>query len=103
MLFEIPIGRKVLLYTRPISMRWGDKKLSKLCKEELDKDPDEQKEVFVFTNKKKDQIAVFYVDNNGPTMFLKLLNDTTFIFPVPETVEQIALEISGKLLLKLLR
>lgn len=103
MFFEIPIDRKVLLYTRPINMRWGDKKLSKLCKEELDKDPDEQKEVFVFTNSKKDQIAIFYVDNIGPTLFSKLLNDKTFIFPVPENDDQISIEISGKLLLKLLR
>lgn len=92
MFFEIPIGRQAILYTRPISMRWGDKKLSKICKEELDKDPEEQKEVFVFTNLKKDQIAVFYVDNTGPTLILKLLTDTTFIFPVPETADQIALE-----------
>lgn len=103
MFFEIPIGRKVLLYTRPISMRWGERKLSKICREELGKDPDEQKEVFVFTNSKKDQIAILYVDNIGPTLFSKLLIDKTFIFPVSETAGQVSIEISGKLLIKLLR
>ena len=38
-MFQIPDVQNVYLYQKPISMRWGEKKLTAPCKEEMGIDP----------------------------------------------------------------
>jgi hypothetical protein len=38
-MFQIPNAGSVYLYQKPINMRWGEKKLTQLCRDEMGIDP----------------------------------------------------------------
>lgn len=81
-MFELPAGvRHVHLYADPINMRWGDNKLAALCREDIGIDPDGGA-VFLFHNRKKDQLRLFFLDEDGAQSLTKLLPDHTFVLPV---------------------
>ncbi len=81
-MFYLPPGvRHVHLYADPINMRWGEAKLSKLCREQMGIEPDHG-DVFLFCNRKKDQIRLFFLDDDGSQMLTKFLPDNAFLLPV---------------------
>ena len=81
-LFELPPGVRIVhLYADPINMRWGDMKLVALCREDMGIDPDHGA-VFLFHNRKKDQIRLFFLDEDGAQMLTKFLPDNAFLLPV---------------------
>jgi hypothetical protein len=63
-MFQIPDVQNVYLYQKPISMRWGEKKLTALCKEEMGIDPDNGG-VFLFYNSKRNELKLFFHDTDG--------------------------------------
>ena len=64
-MFNLPTFRKAYLCQKPISMRWGEKKLTALCKESLGVEP-AVGVAFVFFNRKKDSLKLFFRDHRGP-------------------------------------
>jgi hypothetical protein len=63
-MFQIPDVENVYLYQKPISMRWGEKKLTALCKEEMGIDPGNGG-VFLFYNSKRNELKLFFHDRDG--------------------------------------
>jgi len=55
-MFNLPIG-KYYLYSKPINMQWGEVKLCKICREEMNLNP-EDGSVFLFYNKRKDKLRI---------------------------------------------
>lgn len=81
-MFSLPPGvSHVHLYAEPINMGWGEKKLGQLCSEEIGIDPADG-EVFLFYNRAKDQIRLFFLDADGCQMLTKLLPKNAFLLPV---------------------
>ena len=62
-LIPIPLGR-IQLYQKPISMRFGERKLTQLCCQELGREP-KTNEIFLFYNTKRDTLKLFWRDGNG--------------------------------------
>jgi transposase len=80
--FYLPPGAQhVHMFADPISMGWSEKKLGQLCREEMGIDP-EDGDVFLFHNRKKDQIRLFFLDAEGCQMLTKYLPENAFLLPV---------------------
>jgi hypothetical protein len=75
------------MYGKPIPMNWGEKKLTQLCKDDIGIDP-QSGAVFLFFNSKKDQMKLFFLDNDGSQEFQKLLPQGRFLLPVPKEREK---------------
>ncbi len=83
-MLHLPPGvTHVHLYAAPISMRWGERKLTQICTEEIGIDPSTGG-VFLFHNRAKDQIRLFFLDASGCQMLTKYLPDNAFLLPVAE-------------------
>jgi hypothetical protein len=80
-MFSIPDVKYVYLYPHPINMKWGEKKLSEICKCEMGIDPGEEG-VFLFFNAKKDQLKLFFMVEDGSQEIQKLLPNSNFLLPV---------------------
>jgi hypothetical protein len=75
--------KRVVVYLRPLSMRWGATKLRALCRNEIGIEPDSST-VFLFVNKKHDRLLLFSTDHNGDQTLTKKLERGAFIVPAPE-------------------
>ena len=96
-MFYLPPGvRHVHLFADPINMRWGETKLGQLCRDEMGIDPDDG-DVFLFYNRKKDQIRLFFLDDRGCQMLTKYLPESAFLLPVVPDGER-SMEIPTSLL-----
>lgn len=73
-------GRKVKLYTKPISSKWGPTRIKKLCADEFGKEP-RLYEYFLFFNKKKDTMMLYFKDDDGDQMMSKMLLKGGFLLP----------------------
>ncbi|MCB9228028.1 MAG: IS66 family insertion sequence element accessory protein TnpB [Deltaproteobacteria bacterium] len=82
-----PNVRHAYMYPKPVPMNWGEKKLIQLCKEEMGIDP-ALGGLFIFFNKKKDQMKLFFLDDTGSQEFQKLLPKGGFILPVAKDGEK---------------
>ena len=80
-LLPIPNVRHIHLYTKPVSMRLGELKLIELCRKDMEIDP-HNGDVFLFFNKAKDKLKLFYLDENGSQEMMKVLPKGGFILPV---------------------
>ena len=78
----IPRVSHIYMYPKPISMKLGENKLSKLCIDEMGLDPTKGF-VFLFFNKSQDKIKLFYLDDTGSQEIMKVLPQGGFLFPVP--------------------
>jgi hypothetical protein len=76
-------AKRVVVYLRPISMRWGATKLRALCRNELGMEPDSST-AFLFVNKKHDCLLLYSTDHNGDQTLTNKLESGTFIVPAPE-------------------
>ena len=83
-MFQIPDVENVYLYQKPISMRWGEKKLTALCKEEMGIDPGNGG-VFLFYNSKRNELKLFFHDRDGWEEFSKRMPRGGFMLPAPRT------------------
>jgi hypothetical protein len=86
-MFELPNVKYVHLYPLPINIRWGEAKLIELCKTKMGLDP-RQGGVYLFFNRKKDQMKLFFPDETGSQELLKLLPKGGFMVPVPKEGEK---------------
>lgn len=80
---SIPNVKKVYMYPKPVPMNWGDKKFCQLASEEMGIEPTVGK-VFLFYNRKKDQLKIFFRDTDGAQILHKWLPNNTFLLPAPE-------------------
>jgi hypothetical protein len=72
--------KKVLIYPKPISMRWGATKLRSFCAETLGVEP-QPDTAFLFTNKKQDTLLLFLVCEDGDQTVTKKLDRGAFLVP----------------------
>ena len=86
-MFSIPDAKYVYLYPHPINMKWGEKKLSEICRNEMGIDP-KNEGVFLFFNSKKDQLKLFFMDEYGSQEIQKLLPNSNFLLPVANEGEK---------------
>ena len=84
-LISIPFGR-IQLYQKPISMRFGERKLTQLCCQELGREH-KVNELFLFYNTKRDTLKLFWRDGNGSKEITKALPRGGFILPAPKDGE----------------
>lgn len=71
---------RVLIYTKPTSMRWGATKLRSLCAAALGAEP-RPDTAFLFTNKKQDTLLLFLVCEDGDQTLTKKLDRGAFLVP----------------------
>jgi hypothetical protein len=81
-MFQLPRFRNAYLFQRPINMRWGENKLTALCKEEIGVEP-KVGDAFLFYNRKQDSLKLFFRDHQGPNDVQKLLTRGGFMLPAP--------------------
>jgi hypothetical protein len=74
--------KRVVVYLRPISTRWGTTKLRSLCREELRMEPDAST-AFLFVNKSHDCLLLYSIDADGDRTVTKRLEKGAFIVPAP--------------------
>ncbi len=79
-LFIPPQINKVLVYPKPVNMRWGATKLRSFCTDMLGSEP-KTDTAFLFTNKKQDTLLLYLVDEDGDRTLMKKLDRGTFLMP----------------------
>src|ERR1700733_13410318 len=57
---------------KPISMRFGERKLTLLCRKELGREP-KINEIFLFYNTKRDILKLFWLDGTGSQEIIKVV------------------------------
>jgi IS66 Orf2 like protein len=81
-LIPIPFG-PIQLYQKPISMRFGERRLTQLCCQKLGREP-KTNELFLFYNTKRDTLKLFWHDGSGSQEIVKTLPKGGFMLPAPE-------------------
>lgn len=75
-----PQIQKVLVYPKPINMRWGATKLRSFCADMLGVEP-RFDTAFLFTNKKQDTLLLYLVDEDGDQTLTRKLDKGAFLVP----------------------
>ena len=81
-MIPIPLGR-INLYQKPINMRFGEKKLTQLCSQELGREP-KTNELFLFYNTRRDTLKLFWLDGDGSQEIVKTVSRGGFMLPAPK-------------------
>ena len=79
---DIPFT-SIHLYQKPINMRFGEKKLTEICRTELEREP-KINELFLFYNTRRDTLKLFWRDANGSQEISKALTRGGFMLPAPQ-------------------
>ena len=87
MMFPIATNQKYFLYREPTDMRKSFDGLSGLIKNELKADPLDGA-VYIFINKRRNQIKLLVWDRTGFVIYYKRLERGTFELPVVEGQRQ---------------
>ncbi|HUA22864.1 MAG TPA: IS66 family insertion sequence element accessory protein TnpB, partial [Steroidobacteraceae bacterium] len=82
---NVPFG-SIHLYQKPISMRFGEKKLLEICRTALKREPGVN-ELFLFYNSNRDTLKVFWLDGTGSQEFAKSMPRGGFLLPAPKAGE----------------
>lgn len=82
---NIPFS-SIHLYQKPISMRFGEKKLLEICRFALKRDP-KVNDLFLFFNSKQDTLKLFWLDGTGSQELSKSLPRGGFLLPAPKAGE----------------
>lgn len=82
---NIPFGA-IHLYQKPVSMRFGEKKLFEICRHELKREP-KVNELFLFYNSKRDTLKLFWLDETGSQELSKSMPRGGFLLPAPKDGE----------------
>jgi hypothetical protein len=80
-------------------MKWGEKKLTQICKEEMGLDP-ALGGAFLFYNSKLDQLKLLFFDDTGCQEITKLISQGGFMVPMTSGDEKY-IRIDGAKLTKL--
>ena len=86
MFFLPQSAKRVLMHRQPVSMRWGHDKLAKICSDagyDLNAN-----DVFLFFNKSKDSIKIYFKDSEGDQSVMKKLERGGFLLPVAKGDQQ---------------
>ena len=86
-MFQLPNVKFVHMYPKAVPMNWGEKKLTQICLNEMGIDP-KAGGVFLFYNRKMDQMKLFFLDDMGSQEFLKMLPQGGFMLPVAKEGEK---------------
>jgi hypothetical protein len=70
-MFQVPNVKNVHMYPKAVPMNWGEKKLTQICLTEMGIDR-KAGGVFLFFNRKMDQMKLFFLDDMGS----QVLSDT---------------------------
>jgi hypothetical protein len=92
---NIPLG-SIHLYQKPISMRFGERKLIEICRSALNREP-RVNELFLFYNGKRDTLKLFWVDEKGSQELSKSVPRGGFLLPAPRDGETFVKLERGKL------
>lgn len=71
---------RVVVYLNPIIMRWGATKLRAFCTETLGIEPD-YSTAFVFSNKARDCLLLYSLDDSDGQILIKKLERGAFLLP----------------------
>ena len=74
---------RVIVYLEPMNMRWGVERLRRFCREDLEIEPDAATS-FVFVNKARDILLLYFVDEDGDQTIVKKLDKGAFLLPAPD-------------------
>ncbi len=74
------------LYQKPISMRFGEKKLLEICRSTLAREP-KVNELFLFYNGKRNTLKLFWLDGTGSQELSKSMPRGGFLLPAPKGEE----------------
>lgn len=74
---------KVLIYPKPISMRWRETRLRSFCADTLGEEP-RLDTAFLFTNKKQDILLLYFMTEDGDQILTKKLDRGAFLVPTAE-------------------
>jgi hypothetical protein len=84
--FRLPKGAKWAdLYTKPVPANWGPNRLRRLLSEECQVDVEGR--AFLFFNKAQDQLRLYFCDESGDQIMVKMLERGGFMFPLAEVGE----------------
>ena len=75
--------RQVVIYLKPISMRWGPTKLRSFCVEELGMEPDPYT-AFLFFNRSQDSLLMYMDAASGEQTVIRKLDRGAFVVPVAD-------------------
>jgi hypothetical protein len=64
-------------------MRFGERKLTQLCHQELGREP-KINEIFLFYNTKRDTLKLFWLDGTGSQEIIKVVPRGGFILAAPK-------------------
>ncbi len=78
-----PRINEVLIYPKPVSMRWGATKLRSFCADTLGAEP-ELDTAFLFTNEKQDTLLLYLVCEDGDQTLTKKLDRGAFLLPTAD-------------------
>jgi hypothetical protein len=87
-IFPVPDVPYIHLYQTPINMRWGEKKLTALCKE-AGLDPADGG-VFLFFNARRDELKLLFRDATGWQEIQRGVPRGGFLLPAPEAGQAFA-------------
>ena len=79
-LFIPAYATRVVVYLHPISMRWGAPKLRAFCAETVGIEPD-YATAFIFTNKARDCLLMYSLDDFDGQVLMKKLHKGAFLLP----------------------
>ena len=76
-----PAGRyRIFAYAKALDFRCGMDRIAAVCKAELAMNP-YGGAVFLFFNRSRDRVKIFFYDGSGPCLFLKRLDRGRFVQP----------------------
>ncbi len=81
---------EVFICTEPVDFRKGIAGLSVLVEEFLEMNPFSE-QLFVFTNRRRNQVKVLYWERNGFCLWQKRLEQDRFYWPRPSTKQTVCL------------
>lgn len=82
-MIQLPEVKTVYMYPKPVNMRWGEAKLTCLCREEMGIEPGTGA-VFLFFSKQRDNLKLFFFDETGSQEIQKKLDAGGFTLPEPD-------------------
>lgn len=98
-MFLLPPFRHAYLLQKPINMRWGDKKLTDLCKQVIGIEP-KVGDAFLFFNRKRDSLKLLFRDPTESNDIQKWMPRGGFMLPAPVEGQDF-IKIAPKLVQKL--
>lgn len=80
-----PAGQyRIFVYARALDFRRGMDRIAQACQSEMAMNP-YGGAVFLFFNKNRDRVKIFFYDGTGPCLFLKRLDRGRFKIPCPNS------------------